>query len=178
MTSSIELISPSAELAVEFRAFVREQLEAGGSGYLPIFHLIQTDFAAYVARLHAESDAKQTSPDRVPQSTFWLVRHADGETRVLGTSRLRHSLNERLRLMGGHIGYGIRPSEQHKSYGTQILALTLLEARKLGIERVLVTCDVDNIASVRIIEKNGGVLEDRLTPANYDREIARYWIDL
>ena len=98
--------------------------------------------------------------------------------RVLGTSRLRHHLNERLRLMGGHIGYGIRPSEQRKGYGTQILALTLVEARKLGIKRVLVTCDVDNIASVRVIEKNGGFLAERVTPANYDREIALYWIEL
>ena len=178
MTSSSELISPTPELADEFRAFVREQLEAGGSGYLPILHLIQNDFAGYVARLHAEAEAQQAALDRVPQSTYWLVRREDGAMRVLGTSRLRHHLNERLCLMGGHIGYGIRPSEQRKGYGTQILALTLVEARKLGIERVLVTCDVDNIASVRIIEKNGGVIEDRLTPANYDREIARYWIEL
>ncbi|MCB0116197.1 MAG: GNAT family N-acetyltransferase [Caldilineaceae bacterium] len=178
MTSLIELISPSVALENEFRAFVREQLEAGGSGYLPLLQMIQYDFAGYVARLHAESGPQAAPTERVPQSTFWLVRREDGNTRLLGTSRLRHFLNERLQVMGGHIGYGIRPGERRKGYGTQILALTLAEARKLGLKRVLVTCDVDNVASVRIIEKNGGVLADRLMPPGYDREIARYWIEI
>ncbi len=178
MNSSIVLIPPTTALVNEFRAFVRDQLESGSSDYLPFLYLIQTDFDAYVAQL-IEDSKPRTTPGRVPQSTFWLVRQEDdGEARVLGTSRLRHALTERLRLMGGHIGYGIRPGEWGKGYGTQILALTLREARTVGLSRVLLTCDVDNIASMRIIEKNGGVREDTIIPPNYDREIARYWITL
>ena len=136
MTSSIVLIPPTTKLVNEFRAFVRDQLESGSSDYLPFLYLIQTDFDAYVARLIEDSKPRPVSTERVPQSTFWLIQQGDdGATRVLGTSRLRHDLSRRLRIMGGHIGYGIRPGEWGKGYGTQILALTLREARKLGLGR-------------------------------------------
>lgn len=177
--SPIILIEPNALLAGEFLAYVREFLDAGEGRYLPYLDQIQRDFHAYVHSLAERSRDLPSNTDRVPQSTFWLAgRRPDGDTRILGTSRLRHRLNQHLALMGGHIGYEIRPSERGKGYGTQILAQTLVEARRLGLHRVLLTCDVANVASARIIEKNGGVLGDRLVPDHYDQEIARYWIEL
>lgn len=74
--------------------------------------------------------------------------------------------------MGGHIGYGIRPSERGKGYGKQQLALALLEAKKLALSPVLITCDMDNAASRAVILANGGVLED----VRAGKE--RYWIEL
>jgi predicted acetyltransferase len=96
---------------------------------------------------------------------------------VLGTARLRHRLNESLRNAGGHIGYDIRPSERRKGYGNAILAMVLPRARELGLRRVLLTCAADNVASARIIERNGGVLESRGRLPD-GRELLRYWIDL
>ena len=89
---------------------------------------------------------------------------------------IRHSLNEHLFNFGGHIGYSVRKSERRKGYATRMLALALEECRRLGILRVLVTCDSENIASERTILINGGVLEN--TVPEDGRFTRRYWITL
>jgi predicted acetyltransferase len=94
----------------------------------------------------------------VPQTTLWLVE--DGE--FIGYGNLRHRLTESLERMGGHIGYAIRPSRWGKGYGTWQLKLLLSEAAKLGIREALLTCDDRNIGSYRVMEKNGGVLQDNI----------------
>jgi predicted acetyltransferase len=66
-------------------------------------------------------------------------------------SNLRHNLNDNLYICGGHIGYGIRPDQRRKGYATKILKLTLIEAKKKGIENVLVTCNPENLGSVKAI---------------------------
>ncbi len=91
----------------------------------------------------------------VCHSTFWLV---NSDNKILGVSNLRHELNDHLLKEGGHIGYGIRPSERRKGYATSILRLSLLEAKKLNIKKVLVTCAKHNIGSAKTILKNGGRL--------------------
>lgn len=99
------------------------------------------------------AEGKNIPEGWVPDSTFWLVNE---KNRVLGAVNIRHALTERLLNSGGHIGYGIRPSERRKGYATQILSLALEKTRELGIEKVLVVCDAANIASKRTILKNGG----------------------
>jgi predicted acetyltransferase len=71
---------------------------------------------------------------------------------------------------GGHIGYDIRPSARRRGHATAMLAEALPVAAKLGIDRVLVTCDDDNVGSRKVIEANGGVFEDQR------REKLRYWV--
>jgi predicted acetyltransferase len=118
--------------------------------------------------------AAQASEGKVPQTDFFLVRN---QTTIIGRSALRHWLTPALENVGGHIGYRIRPTERRKGYGTLLLALTLVEARKLGLERVLLTCDSDNIGSRKVIEHNGGKLASE-SPASPDGIlVARYWID-
>ena len=107
-------------------------------------------------------------------TTCWLVD--DGGV-IAGVSRIRHSLTARLLAHGGHIGYYVRASYRGQGHGTQILALTLIEARKLGLERVLLTVDSDNLPSIRVIETNGGVMEDERVDSEGLR-YRRYWIDL
>ncbi len=83
----------------------------------------------------------------VPDSTYWLVTD---ENKILGAVNIRHSLTEHLFNAGGHIGYGIRPSERRKGYATKLLALSLEKTKELDITKVLVVCDAVNTAS----EKN------------------------
>jgi len=90
----------------------------------------------------------------VPQTSYWLY---DNEKPV-GYGRLRHCLNENLSQTSGHIGYAIRQTERKKGYGTRILALLLEECRKLKIQQVQIGANSANIASNRIIVKNGGIL--------------------
>ena len=131
-------------------------------------------FAAFVERLRTMDDPERVPASFVPQTTFWLV---DGETFV-GRVALRHHLNERLRQIGGHIGYEVRPSMRRRGYGTRALALALDEARRIGLSRVLITCDQDNVGSRRVIEANGGILEDEITIPGLAGVKCRYWIDL
>lgn len=112
---------------------------------------------------------------KVPATTFFTVRKTDGK--IIGSIQLRHELNEDLRKRGGHIGYGICPSERRKGYGNEQLSLVLQKAKELHIPRVMISCDKDNIASAKVAMNNGGQLEWE----GYDEEdglIQIYWIDL
>ncbi len=129
------------------------------------------DFDHYLSNL----ELKTATQDRVPDSVFFLL---DTErNRLLGAVNIRHYLNEWLLREGGHIGDGIRPSERRKGYATEMVRLALIECRKLGIHRVLMTCDKDNIGSAKSIMKNGGVLENEFINSEGKIE-QRYWIDL
>ena len=110
----------------------------------------------------------------VPGTTFWLVE--DGE--YIGSGNLRHRLTENLERFGGHIGYAIRPSMWGLGYGTLQLSFLLREAAKLGISEALLTCDNDNIASYRVMEKNGGRLIDTIAvfAEGKNRLVRRYFI--
>ncbi len=87
-------------------------------------------------------------------------------------------MNEFLLMMGGHIGYEIRPSRRKQGYGTEILRLGLEKAKELGLQRVLVTCDEDNIGSKKIIEHNGGKFENAIVMEGDTVKKLRYWIDI
>ena len=104
--------------------------------------------------------------ERVHATHWWIV---EGDS-YLGAVDLRHYLNALLLDVGGHIGYSIRPSFRRRGLATWALGAVLPEARALGLDRVLVTCDDDNVASSCSIERNGGVLEDvRTTSAGIKR---------
>lgn len=94
----------------------------------------------------------------------------------VGAVNIRHCLNESLLFDGGHIGDGIRPSERRKGYATAMIKLALLECKKIGITKVLMVCDKDNIASAKSIIKNGGILENEIYSDGVLQQ--RYWINL
>ena len=102
---------------------------------------------------------------------------ANGEGRIIGTIQLRHELTDHLRIEGGHIGYTVRPSERRKGYATRMLLLCLKEAKKLRINRILITCSNDNLASEKTILHNGGVYKKLVTLENGTIK-KHYWIDL
>ncbi len=122
--------------------------------------------------------APATVPEGKVQATQFLsVREADG--RLVGMIQVRHTLNDYLRNFGGHIGYSIRPGERRKGYATGQLRLVLPWCKGLGLDRVLITCHVDNEGSRKVILKNGGVYErTNRDPDRDDRELELYWIDL
>lgn len=169
----IRLSLPHPRYRDSFLEAMRELREVGEDDELPAsLDVIEADFEGFVARmLHFSAHPVGTF---VPQSPFWITRGGD----YVGRLDIRHSLNERLRLFGGHIGYDIRPSLRRKGCGTRALALGLEEARKLGLDRVLVTCSEHNVGSRKIIEANGGVLEDMVETPFREELTCRYWIDL
>ena len=128
------------------------------------------DFPAYCEAI----ELKEPQNGLVPDSTFFCLEEESGE--IVGAINIRHYLNDYLRMYGGHIGDGVRPSRRREGIATEMIALALEECRKLGIERVLMTCDKDNIGSARSIQKNGGVLENEVDDEG--EILQRYWIDL
>ena len=114
-------------------------------------------FAAYVEALNAQGDpAASPAPGRVPCTTLWWC----DDTSYHGRLAVRHRLTDRLRVLGGHIGYDVRPSARGRGYATAMLAAGLVVARELGIDEVLLTTDVSNTASRTVIERNGGTLAE------------------
>ena len=129
-------------------------------------------FEAWVARLTAESHPSGPLDAGEEACTYrWVVENG----RVLGGIALRHGSSDYVR-WAGHLGYGIRPSARRRGTATWALGHMLDEARMVGLDRVLVVCGVNNFASVKTIERCGGVLDGiqdtTLGPAR------RYWIEL
>jgi len=172
----LALIDPTTDYEREFMEMAADFSHAGDMAYDVIPELIRGDFAGYVRKLHDAAEGVGLDPGRVRSNTYWLLREED--TAILGASSLRHELTPSLEIEGGHIGYRIRPSQRRKGYGTRILALTVEKAREMGLPRVLVTCDTDNVASARIIQKNGGIFENEVISPYTGKRVSRYWIDV
>jgi predicted acetyltransferase len=129
-------------------------------------------FARYLETLEQHARGEHIPPGHVP-STFLFA--FDGPS-IVGRGSIRHELNDFLLLVGGHIGYTVVPEFRRRGYATEILRQLLTIAReRLGLARVLVTCDEDNVGSIRTIEKNGGVLENVVTGLDGTPK-RRYWI--
>jgi len=118
-------------------------------------------------------DVDDPPVENVPATLYFLMEW----TRILGAIQIRHHINHpRLMEAWWHIGYGIRPSERRKWYAREMLRLALIEARKLWLEKVLICCHDDNLASYKTIEANDGIF-DRY--AEFEGEKARrYWVTL
>jgi len=168
VSEEIVLITPTLDLASDFRLLAEEFLADGDERYQEA----SQNVLAFVRACEDYAAGRDLPHEWVPTSTFWLVR---GRERILGCSRLRHRLNRFLAEEGGHIGYDVRPSERGKGYGSLLLALTLGEARNIGFDKVLITADEVNVGSWRVIEKNGGHREQGV----FSREsglFRRYWV--
>ena len=114
-------------------------------------------------------------PPDVSASSFLF---AFDQGRIVGRASIRHALTPPLGKVAGHIGYAVLPEFRNRGYATQILLSAVRFAREeLGLDRVLVTCDDDNAASIRVIEKNHGVFEDIYQDATLRCPKRRYWID-
>lgn len=128
------------------------------------------DFDLYCNNL----EVNDTSRGLVPDSTFFCLD--EERDVVVGAVNIRHYLNEALLLNGGHIGDGVRPSERRKGIATKMIALALEECKKLGIEKVLMVCDKENIGSAKSIINNGGILENEVLIDGVLEQ--RYWINV
>ena len=133
----------------------------------------ETPWTDYLDALARQQAGIGLSADRVP-ATF-LVAEVDGD--IVGRVSIRHRLNDRLLANGGHIGFGVLPPHRRRGYATEMLRQGLIIARAFGVERALVTCDDDNLASASAIEHCGGELDPHRPRTPGTPPIRRYWID-
>ncbi|REJ08208.1 GNAT family N-acetyltransferase [Microbacterium bovistercoris] len=172
------LIPPSRDRFDEWVELIQEyggpdSRELAGSGFhgnrepsTPV--LTEAGYAEWLTMLEDEADETvPLLPDRVHSTYFWVV---DAAGAWVGFLALRRTLNAFLLEYGGHIGYSIRPSRRREGHAARALHDALVEAAGLGLDRVLITCDEDNIGSARTIERHGGVYEDTRGVKR------RYWV--
>lgn len=158
-----------AEMIEEWKEDI-EKTKGNHSPYA-IFKNDYHNFDYYLDNL----DIKEEKDGKVKSSVFFLL---DKERNILlGAIDIRHRLNDYLLKYGGHIGDGIRPSERNKGYAAKMISLALDECKKLGINRVLMVCDKENIPSAKSIIKNGGKLDNEVVNSN-GKTVQRYWINI
>jgi len=164
------LLDPSKDKREAFQRLAQDWRNHGNDRY----GLALDAFDAYLARIKRFRDAAQLPVGWVPGTEFWLD---DGAGELVACARLRFWLTPALELEGGHIGYDVRPSSRRRGFGTAVLGLVLPEARRRGLERVRLTVDSDNLPSVRIIERNRGVLSGEAISKTTGKSIKQYWVD-
>ncbi len=175
MNDDLLLAEPDVAYRKAYMAMIQDYRRAGENRHQQV-RVDEMGFNSFVRRLREESRGRGLQSGWVPNTTYWMI--GPDASIILGVSNLRHWLTPALEKEGGHIGYMITPSQRRKGYGTQQLALCLEKACAMGLDHVLVTCDTDNIGSARIIEKNGGVLENEVISDISGKPVSRYWIEL
>jgi len=170
----LKLVLPTPEYKEKLMDYKREFIENGdsmdGAAGLNNVETFEEWYSAFLDNLKEETVRKGL----VPATTYMAISTDNG--RLIGMIDIRHRLNDYLLNYGGHIGYSIRKSERKQGYATEMLALALKECSKLNIKKVLITCDKENIASVKTMINNGAKLENEIPEGN--RITQRYWITL
>ncbi|WP_108670345.1 GNAT family N-acetyltransferase [Peribacillus acanthi] len=171
---NVYLSKPTVDLESEYLSFYQEWKDCGEVMVPWVISKDPSDFQEMIQSLLDAEEGKNLPDHWVPDSTYWLINE---EKKVIGAVNIRHQLTEGLFNSGGHIGYGIRPSERRNGFATKLLALSLEKAKELGIQKALVVCDKGNIGSEKTILDNGGIPDN-----DYIEEdgniVKRYWIEL
>jgi predicted acetyltransferase len=165
------LREPNLQDEAVLRQAHNELAAEGHSGFL--LHGYQDDSTDFIKYIGAVRDFSigENLPIGMVRETF-LVSEIDSE--IVGRISIRHELNQYLLNFGGHIGYMVRPGFRMNGYASEMLRRALLVSKDIGLNQVLITCNDDNIGSIQVIEKHGGVLENKVDEEG--RLLRRYWI--
>jgi len=154
-----QLIIPRVTVAPSVRAAARKHGDDPQEPYSSaVAELADDQLAGYVENLVADTREGAPRPaGYVPSTHLWWV---EGDE-FLGRVHIRHRLTPFLREVGGHLGYHVVPPRRRRGHGTAMLAAAIPVAAALGIDCLLITCDTNNIGSRKVIESNGGLLQDQ-----------------
>lgn len=172
----IKLVEPSLSSENQILSYREEFLvyqdSMDGTSCLSEF----TDIEKWLACIEKKSYEETVPEGLVTATEFLVIREID--SKLVGMVSIRHTLNDYLFKLGGHIGYSVRRSERNQGYAKEILAQSLRYCKTLKLERVLLTCDKSNLASAKVIKFNGGILESEFFDEKEQEIIQRYWIVL
>lgn len=158
----VKLVKPSVKYK---ESFLKAINEPDSQKLFKRFEL-EEDFEKYVEKINSYINGAPLVNGFVPESTFWIVE----EDEYIGRVSIRHKLTKQLELSGGHIGIDIRPTKRGMGLGKEAMKLALQKAHELGLNKVLLTCNINNIPSRKMIESCAGELK------GIENEVCRYWI--
>lgn len=160
--------------AIEYiQEFYDNSSAINGTGGLDRY-LEKATYKDWLLKVEADRDIANIPIDRVPAYTYFYVRKDD--SKIIGMINIRLALNDFLRKEGGHIGYCIRPTERRKGYGTRMLSEAMKFIGPIGLSRIILTCDKENLASAGVIKKCGGILDDEFYSDVFNAVVQRYQI--
>jgi len=168
--NDVILVKPNEKYEKSFVNYVLSYEKIKDEHYFTKYKKAIENFQDYLQDLHNYSIGKNLLQGDVITSNFWLIDQHE----VVGVVRIRHQEVD----SAGHIGYDISPDYRNRGYGFQILKLALQEAINIGLEEVILTCNVDNLASKKIIEKNNGKLLGTIFDEEENEYLYRYCITL
>jgi len=169
----MKLVKPTLKYGRGFRRAFLEMKKRNEQTIYGVWD-IATTAKDYILAAKNHERGRDLPKGWVSHSTYWLIE----KNMFVGEVQIRHKLSKHLRKIGGHIGYLIRPSMRKKGYGKKILALALKKAKRIGINKALVTCDATNIGSKKIIEASGGIFEKTTNMGRGKPKKLLYWINL
>jgi predicted acetyltransferase len=170
--TGVAIIAPTAVLQVSWLAtrneFAGMTMHGSGTWERDVADLADPEqFADWVDHLRRQDDPQTPLPQGRVHATYrWLVE--DGQ--YAGCYSLRHRLNDYLLTEGGHLGYSVRPAARRRGHASAMTQDALALAASLGLDRILVTTDADNLGSQAVIRRAGGRYEDTREGK------LRYWI--
>ncbi len=166
----------SPEYAQQIKEYRKEFLDASdsmdGCGSLRMIE----DPYDFIKKCKDYESTETLPEDKVLATQLLFVRKNDNK--LLGMLQIRHYFNDYLSNYGGHIGYSIRPTERRRGYAKEMLKQAVPLCQKIGLEKVLITCNEDNIGSEKTILANGGVYESTVYEPNEKVNLKRYWINI
>jgi len=171
-TETYRLVKPNIKYQKWFDIFFNNYSNSGEKMVPFSLQMYTWDIKKYIKKLENFSKGIGLWEWSVPNSTFWLK---DNNNNIKWVVNIRHTLTNELKKRGAHIGYWVAPIYRKKGYATIILRLALEKAKKLGINKIFITCDKWNIASAKTIINNNWKLD-----AEYKfewKKLQRYWIE-
>lgn len=164
------LVEPNNKYEKSFENYALEYEKINDKHYFNKYKKALVNFQEYLKDLLQYASGKDLPQGEVKTSTFWLIDKKE----VVGVVRIRHNEVE----YAGHIGYDIAPNYRNRGYGFHILRLALKEAKRIGIEEVILTCNIHNTASQKIIENNKGKLIATIFDKEENEHLYKYSISL
>lgn len=169
------LVKPSIDYKNQIQYFIDNYGDLSG-GIPGSSRLIEMEsIEKWLEWIDLASDKNNDISPYVTASVFLCIREKDNK--LIGFIDIRHDLNDYLENYGGHVGYSIAKDERKKGYGKEQLRLAKEEAKKIGMNKLLITCDKDNLGSKKIIESAGGILTKEVLNPNNGEVYLHHWLE-
>ena len=169
----IRLILPTADHETQIKEYINEHISNGEQELHGGALIEKMPYTKWLKQIKANANEATVNPEWVVSSTFFAMTNE----KIIGMIDIRHLLNQMLREYGGHIGFGVRPSERSKGFATEILMEGLKHCNTIGLHEIMLACYKENAASSKTILKCGGVFEKEFLYAD-GKIVQVYWIKI